>query len=94
MAVEKTWLFLQGMVVFLSMILVKTPPAVSTPRDSGVTSRSRTSFTSPFMTAPWMAAPTATTSSGLTPLFGSFPKNFFTQSCTRGMRVMPPTRMT
>ena len=45
-------LFLQGMVVFLSMILVKTPPAVSTPRESGVTSSSRTSLTSPFSTPP------------------------------------------
>ena len=40
-----------------------------------------------------MAAPTATTSSGLTPLCGSRPKKRFTTSWTLGMRVMPPTRM-
>ena len=42
----------------------------------------------------WMAAPSATTSSGWTPLQGSRPKNSRTVRCTRGMRVMPPTRMT
>ncbi len=41
-----------------------------------------------------MAAPTATTSSGFTPLWGSLLKSFFTVSTTSGMRVMPPTRMT
>ena len=57
-----------GIVVLRSMSLVITPPLVSMPRDSGVTSRSRTSLTSPFSTPAWMAAPMATTSSGLTPL--------------------------
>ena len=37
-AVEKIWLFLVGMVVFLSISLVATPPMVSMDRDSGVTS--------------------------------------------------------
>ena len=41
-----------------------------------------------------MAAPTATTSSGLTPLCGSFPKMAFTFSWTAGIRVEPPTRTT
>ena len=49
-AVEKTWLFLAGMVVLRSMTLVMTPPRVSTPSDKGVTSKRRTSFTSPFKT--------------------------------------------
>ena len=93
-AVEKTWLLRVGMVVLRSMSLVKTPPRVSMPRDSGVTSSSSTSFTSPLSTPAWMAAPMATTSSGLTPLWGSLPKICLTFSCTRGMRVMPPTRMT
>src|SRR5262249_47873243 len=66
-AVEKTWLLRVGMVVFFSMSFVNTPPSVSMPSESGVTSSSRTSFTSPFSTAPWMAAPMATTSSGFTP---------------------------
>src|SRR5665647_2516012 len=36
-----------------------------------------------------MAAPMATTSSGLTPLCGSLPKNCFTTSWTFGMTRMP-----
>ncbi len=46
-AVEKVWLFFVGIVVFLSINLVNTPPKVSMPRDNGVTSRSKTSLTSP-----------------------------------------------
>ena len=76
------------------MMRVNTPPSVSMPSDSGVTSSSSTSLTSPCKTPAWMAAPMATTSSGLTPLCGSLPKNCFTTSCTFGMRVMPPTRTT
>ena len=93
-AVEKIWLFFVGIVVFFSISFVSTPPSVSMPSDRGVTSRSRTSFTSPARTPPWIAAPTATTSSGLTPLWGSFPKISLTFCWTRGMRVIPPTRMT
>ena len=48
------------------------------PRVSGVTSSSSTSLTSPASTPPWMAAPTATTSSGLTPLCGSLPMSCLT----------------
>ena len=92
--VENTWLFVVGIVVFLSMIFVATPPCVSTPSESGVTSSSSTSSTSPFSTPPWIAAPIATTSSGFTPLCGFLPKISATFSCTRGMRVMPPTRIT
>ena len=73
---------------------VNTPPSVSMPSDSGVTSSSSTSFTSPLSTPAWIAAPMATTSSGLTPLCGSLPNSSFTASCTLGMRVMPPTRIT
>ncbi len=94
-AVENVWLLDVGMVVLRSMSRVITPPSVSMPSDSGVTSRSRTSLTSPARTPAWMAAPTATTSSGLTPLLGSLPpKSALTASTTAGMRVMPPTRMT
>ena len=92
-AVEKTWFLRVGMVVLRSISRVNTPPRVSMPSDSGVTSRSSTSFTSPVSTPPWMAAPTATTSSGLTPLWGSRPKKSLTVSTILGMRVMPPTRM-
>ena len=49
-AVEKTWLFFAGIVVLRSMSRVNTPPSVSMPSDSGVTSRSSTSLTSPCST--------------------------------------------
>ena len=94
-AVEKVWLFDVGMVVFRSMSFVITPPSVSMPSESGVTSSNSTSFTSPARTPPWIAAPIATTSSGFTPFDGSLPpKSAFTASTTAGMRVIPPTRTT
>ena len=93
-AVEKICVWLVGMVVLRLIILVATPPSVSIPSDSGVTSSRRTSLTSPPSTPAWIAAPTATTSSGLTPL-RSLPLNWpLTASMTDGMRVMPPTRIT
>ena len=46
-AVEKVCERLVGMVVLRSISGVKTPPRVSMPRVRGVTSRRRTSFTSP-----------------------------------------------
>ena len=79
--------------MFASISFVITLPIVSIPNESGVTSNKRTSFTSPLKTPPWIAAPTATTSSGFTPLLGAFPKNFSTASCTAGIRVDPPTKM-
>lgn len=58
-----------GILVFLSTKRVMTPPAVSIPRDSGVTSISRTSWIrvslDPLRMAAWTAAPYATASSGL-----------------------------
>ena len=69
------------------------PPLVSTPNVRGVTSKRSTSFTSPFRTPACIAAPEATTSSGLTPLCGSLPVKDFTNSCTDGMRVDPPTKI-
>src|SRR3954453_3490258 len=72
-AVEKVSVRRAGIVVFRSITLVLTPPRVSTPSDSGVTSRSTTSSTSPFSTPAWSAAPMATTSSGFTVMFGSLP---------------------
>ena len=94
-AVENTSIRRAGMVVLRSMIFVMSPPIVSTPRDSGVTSRSRTSFISPLIMAAWMAAPMATTSSGLTVMLGSLPPvSRRTSACTAGMRVEPPTRIT
>ena len=67
------------------------------PRFCGVTSSSSTSLPGLAGAAramAWMAAPSATTSSGWTPLQGSLPKNSRTARCTRGIRVMPPTRIT
>ena len=90
-AVEKTSPLRVGIVVLRSISFVITPPLVSMPRVSGVTSSSRTSLTSPASTPAWIAAPTATTSSGLTPRCGSLPVSSLTFSCTAGMRVMPPT---
>mmetsp|Transcript_43245 Transcript_43245/g.125963 ORF Transcript_43245/g.125963 Transcript_43245/m.125963 type:complete len:230 (-) Transcript_43245:772-1461(-) len=75
------------------MRTVLTPPSVSTPNESGVTSRSTMSFTSPASTPACTAAPTATTSSGFTLWFGSRPPtSFFANSLMAGMRVEPPTR--
>src|SRR3989440_4571725 len=51
-AVEKISDFLVGIVVFRGMSTVVTPPSVSMPSDSGVTSSSSTSFTSPASTPP------------------------------------------
>ena len=93
-AVVKISLFFVGIVVLRVISGVITPPRVSMPRDSGVTSSSRRSLTSPVSTAACTAAPTATTSSGLTPLWGSLPKSCFTASWTLGMRIWPPTRIT
>src|SRR5437667_2547819 len=89
-AVENTCCALVGMVVFFWINLVITPPSVSIPSESGVTSSSNTSLTSPLSTPPWIAAPTATASSGLTSLRGSLPKNSFTVACPLGMLVMAP----
>ena len=93
-AVEKVWLRLVGMVVLRSISLVSTPPSVSMPRESGVTSSSRTSFTSPESTPPCTAAPMATTSSGFTLWLGSRPNSACTFCCTSGTRVEPPTSTT
>src|SRR6185503_17193467 len=84
-AVEKISLLRVGMVVLRSISLVITPPSVSTPSESGVTSSSTTSLTSPPSTPAWMAAPIATTSSGLTLLFGSLVVSLRTRSCTIGI---------
>src|SRR5271167_446433 len=81
---------LVGMVVFRSIRRCMTCPLVSMPSDSGVTSSNRTSLTSPLRTPACTAAPMATTSSGLTPLWGSLPVRLCTSSWTAGMRVEPP----
>ena len=93
-AVENIWDLLVGIVVFFSITGVITPPIVSIPRVSGVTSKSKISVTSPDKTAPCTAAPTATASSGLISFLGSLPKNSLTFSWNIGILVCPPTRIT
>ncbi len=90
-AVVKTCVLRVGMVVLRSISLVFTPPSVSRPSESGVTSSSTTSRTSPASTPAWIAAPMATTSSGLTDWLSSLPVSFLTSSWITGMRVEPPT---
>src|SRR6267143_998324 len=77
-AVLNTSDFLVGMVVLRWISCVATPPSVSMESVSGVTARSRMSFTSPVRTPPWTAAPIATTSSGLTERLGSLAKKSLT----------------
>ncbi|GFI46642.1 hypothetical protein IMSAGC019_01961 [Lachnospiraceae bacterium] len=95
-AVEKIWLFLVGIVVFLSISLVAMPPMVSMDRERGVTSSRRISPApaSPASFPPWIEAPRATHSSGFRLLLGSWPVSCFTLSCTAGIRVDPPTNST
>ena len=93
-AVENTCDLVVGIVVFLSINTVITPPIVSIPNESGVTSNNKTSLTSPAITPPWIAAPIDTTSSGFTDLLGSFPSKRLTDSWTAGIRVDPPTNNT
>ena len=92
--VVKTFVFLVGIVELRSISFSKTPPCVSMPSESGVTSSRTTSLISPLSTPPWIAAPIATTSSGLISRLGSRPKSSATMRCTLGVRVWPPTRMT
>ena len=80
--------------MFDSISFVITLPIVSIPSDKGVTSKRRTSSTSPERTPPWIAAPTATTSSGFTPFDGFFPNKASTSFWIIGILVDPPTRIT
>ena len=77
-----------------SIIRLQIPPWTSTPRERGVTSKSKISEVSPASTAPWIAAPAATHSIGSTPRSNPLPTIFLTNSWTEGIRVGPPTRIT
>ena len=82
-----------GMVVFLSIIGSLTPPSVSIPRVSGVTSSKTISLvTSPAIIPAWTAAPNATASIGSTPDSASFPRESLTNFLTIGIRVGPPIK--
>ncbi len=63
-AVVKFSLTLTGIVTLRSIRRVNTPPMVSIPSDSGITSRSSMSRRPPVRMPAWMPAPSATTSSG------------------------------
>ena len=91
-AVVKTLLLEVGMVVFLSINGSLTPPSVSIPNVSGVTSSKTMSLeTSPAIIPAWIAAPIATASIGSTPDSASFPIISLTNFCTNGILVGPPT---
>merc|ERR1719181_16510 len=98
--VEKVCDFFAGTVVLRLISVVMTPPAVSRPRDRGVTSRSSSSesFSDsllPLRIAACTVAPKATASSGLMLLQGSLPpKKSESICCTFGIRVDPPTSTT
>mmetsp|Transcript_88087 Transcript_88087/g.222359 ORF Transcript_88087/g.222359 Transcript_88087/m.222359 type:complete len:340 (+) Transcript_88087:431-1450(+) len=63
--VVKIFVAFVGTCVLRSITGVNMPPSVSTPSESGVTSRSMRSFTSPAIIAACSEAPRATASSGL-----------------------------
>lgn len=91
--------FLAGIVEFLGIRTVITPPAVSIPRDNGVTSNNNMSctFDPPVFvrTAPYIAAPYATASSGFIDLFGSLPLKYsWISYWIFGILVEPPTKTT
>mmetsp|Transcript_17594 Transcript_17594/g.48567 ORF Transcript_17594/g.48567 Transcript_17594/m.48567 type:complete len:281 (-) Transcript_17594:1293-2135(-) len=79
--VEYTLDFFIGTLVFRGMKTEQRPSCVATLSDSGMTSSSTRSRTSPVRTPACTAAPTATTSSGFTPWFGSRPPPSSRASC-------------
>ena len=67
-----------GIVELRGTIFSASPPIVSSPSDSGITSSSSQSSSRsrlPASTLAWIAAPSATTSSGLRLVSGGWPKN-------------------
>ena len=75
--VVKCSVALAGMVELRWMILATTPPRASMPSESGVTSRRRRSSVAaepPARIWAWTAAPRATTSSGLSSVWGFLPR--------------------
>ena len=80
-----------GIVVFLSISGSRTPPRVSIPNVSGVTSSKTISLvTSPAIIPACIAAPIATASIGSTPDSPSLPTTSLTNFLTRGILVGPP----
>ena len=85
---------LVGIVVLRGIRTLTIPPRVSIPSDSGVTSSRSMFVIPPARICAWTAAPSATTSSGLSRLCGTFPNSSCTRRRTSGTRVEPPTSTT
>ena len=92
--VENTWRRRVGIVVLRGMIGVEDPARRLDAERERRDVEQQHVLTSPSSTPAWIAAPTATISSGFTPLCGSLPKISCDLRWTAGMRVMPPTRIT
>jgi len=86
---REVWLFLVGIVVLRSISRVNTPPSVSMPSDSGVTSSKEDVLDPRASTPPWIAAPRPRPHPGWTAAIRLLAKICFTVSMTLGMRVMP-----
>ena len=56
-AIERIWLLLTGIVALSLINGLGMPPKVSIANVNGLTSKSKSSFTSPAKTPPWTAAP-------------------------------------
>ena len=85
--------FLVGMVVWSLISLVITPPSVSIPNDSGVTSSNKDVF----YAVQWYlldSCPYRYYFVRVNTFEGAFPKNSCTFCWTAGIRVEPPTRIT
>ena len=85
---------LNGMVVLRGTITFMSPPKVSIPSESGVTSSSTTSRSAPSKIAACKVAPFATASSGFCVVLGVLPNISATSARTTGIRVEPPTSTT
>ncbi len=91
--VVKSCAFAVGIVELRSITRSTSPPMVSRPSDSGVTSSSSRSPLEalPASALAWIAAPSATTSSGFRLVSGGLPNSLAIASRTAGIRVEPPT---
>ena len=83
-----------GIVVLRSISFVNTPPFVSMPSESGVTSSRRTSLTSPRRTPRLDGGADGDDLVGVDALVRLLADQLLDLSWTAGMRVMPPTRTT
>ena len=85
---------LHGMVVLRGISTFISPPKVSIPKLSGVTSSRIICRRAPLKTPPWIVAPRAIASSGCCETSGSREKSSATARRTAGIRVLPPTTTT